>query len=184
MNLLTHDKRMLFRFVSIVLLCVSCTAPTVSRETAAATPPPPKVRIVDPVYTEFKENTMVYSGTAASAEYFDRTHPGAVLHPDLQGTLADAETFSVTSDRGYYDEIRHVITLHDNIRAILNDTYTLTCNGIDYFIEKKLIISEDPITVFSKDIQLTGERGRINLEKNRMTVQGDIHAKIYHMSLK
>ncbi len=60
----------------------------------------------------------------------------------------------------------------------------LTCSGIDYFIEKKLMISEDTITVNSKDLQLQGDKGSIDLKTNIMTIKGNINAKIYNMSLK
>ncbi len=184
MNLLTQNHVLLICSVLFVLMLASCSATPGTRENRAAAPPPPKVAIDGPVYTEITKNKVVYSGTAESAEYFDSTHPGIVMHPDVQGVLTNAETFSVSSDRGYYDESRHLITLNDNIHALLNDTYTLTCSTIDYFMEKKLLVSDDPITVVSSDIQLHGDKGRIDLEKNRMTVLGNIHAKIYNMSLK
>ena len=165
-------------------LFVSCTSEAPSRKSTAAAPPQPKIKIISPVYTELKQNAILYNGNAVSAEYFDATHPGIIIKPVMNGTLTSGETFSVSSETGHYDESNHTVTLNDNIYAVLDNTYTLTCDSIDYFIEKKLIISQDPITVSSKDLQLHGDKGSINLEKNIMTVQGNINAKIYNMSLK
>ncbi len=166
------------------MLFASCNVKNSSQTTNKTDNLPPKIKIVEPIYTEVKKNNVIYSGNAVSAEYFGSMQPGVITKPNINGILKSGETFSVSSDMGYYNESKHVITLNDNIRAVLNNTYTLTCNGIDYFIEKKLIISEDPITVYSKDLQLHGDKGSIYLDKDILTINGDINAKIYNMSLK
>jgi LPS export ABC transporter protein LptC len=185
MNIYRYDNLLsLCFFCAFSVVSASCTANTAPQGARNAGNPPPKIKIVAPVYTEIKQDAVVYSGTALSAEYFDRTHPGIITKPTMNGTLTNGETFSVSSDLGHYDESRHVITLNDNIHALLDNTYMLTCSGIDYFIEKKLMISEDTITVNSKDLQLQGDKGSIDLKTNIMTIKGNINAKIYNMSLK
>ncbi|MCL4469077.1 MAG: LPS export ABC transporter periplasmic protein LptC [Deltaproteobacteria bacterium] len=185
MNFQTCNVRVFACFIAAsFFLLASCTTKTTAQKASSTTPVQPKITIVAPVYTELKQNSLLYNGTAVSAEYFDRTHPGIITKPVMNGMLTNGETFSVSSEKGFYDESNHKVTLADNIHAVLNNTYTLTCDSIDYFIEKKLIISQDPITVYSKDLQLHGDKGSINLEKNIMTVQGNINAKIYNMSLK
>ena len=185
MNFKTCNGRVYAHVIAVsFFLFVACTGEAPSQKSAAAAPPQPKIKIVSPVYTELKQNAILYNGNAVSAEYFDATHPGIIVKPVMNGTLTNGETFSVSSETGHYDESSHTVRLNDNIHAVLDNTYTLTCDSIDYFIEKKLIISQDPITVSSKDLQLHGDKGSINLEKNIMTVQGNINAKIYNMSLK
>lgn len=166
------------------MLFASCNVKTSSHITNNAANLPPKVKIVEPIYTEVKKDSVIYNGNALSAEYFGSIQPGVITKPNINGILKNGETFSVSSDMGHYNESKHVITLNGNINAVLDNTYTLTCNGIDYFIEKKLIISEDPITLYSKDLQLHGDKGSIDLDKDIMTVKGNINAKIYNMSLK
>ena len=185
MNFQACNRRLSAWFIAaFFFFLASCTVKAPSQKADNAAPLQPKIKLVSPVYTELKQNTILYNGTAVSAEYFDATHPGIIVKPVMNGTMTNGETFSVTSEKGYYDKSRHMVTLDDNIHAVLDSTYTLTCDSLDYFIEKKLIISQAPITVYSKDLQLQGDKGSINLGKNIMTVQGNINAKIYKMSLK
>lgn len=106
------------------------------------------------------------------------------MRPFIEGVLNNGEPFSVSSDVGYYNENTHVIKLNNNIIAVLNKNYILRANAIEYFLNKKLIVSKQPITVDGKDLQLYGDKGSIDLEKDVLSIKGNINARIYNMRLR
>jgi len=180
-------KYILFVFLIYVLATSGASCSIKNNNTNAnnsSSNPPPKMKLEQPVYTEIKKNTIIYKGIALSAEYFGKTKPGIVVRPFIDGVLNNGEPFSVSSDMGYYDENTQVIKLNDNITAVLNKTYILKSNAIEYFLNKKLIVSDQPITVYGKDLQLFGDEGSIDLEKDILSIQGNINAKIYNMKLR
>ncbi len=144
----------------------------------------PAIMLDTPVFQEIKKDKTVYSGTASNAEYFNTAHTSVVMNPRLAGTLKNGEPFTASSDRAFYYDNKQLITLKDNIHARLNDDYDITCTTMDYLVDKRIIVAREPITVTGKDLQLYADKGSIGLEDNRLTMQGNIDAKIYNMSLK
>ncbi|MGB9735121.1 MAG: LPS export ABC transporter periplasmic protein LptC [bacterium] len=171
----------IYIFVTLVTACT--TKPGSNTQTRQETTIP-QIKLVAPVYTEIKGNKVIYRGIALSAEYFGEEKPGIVIKPYVEGLLQNGEPFSVSADIGYYNAREHTITLNNNINAVLNNTYTLKSDKVQYFLNKKLIISEEPITVYGKDLQLYGDRGSIDLGKDLMLVKGNIRAKIYRVRLR
>lgn len=143
-----------------------------------------KIQIVQPVYTEIKKDKTVYSGNAQYAEYYDGSRTGIILSPVMDGIMSGGDTFTVSSDKAYYYARDQEITLTDNIRARIGSEYEMTTKKVDYLIDKKLIVAAEPLTVTGRDLQLHARRGSIDLKRNTLTMQGDITAKIYNMSLR
>lgn len=178
-----HILFVLFSYIFFVSFAMCANKSSTGNQNSSDTIEP-KIRLIDPIYTEIKENKIIYKGFGLSAEYFGEAHPGIVVKPYIEGLIKDGESFSVSADMGYYDVRKHVITLDNNIIAVLNNNYTLKSNEVEYFINKKLILSEKPITIYGKDLQLYGDRGSIDLEKNLIIVKGNINAKIYKVRLR
>ncbi len=169
--------------IAVLATTASCSGSRVRAENGKGKNTP-KIRLVNPVYTELKADKTIYDGNALSAEYYDNEHLGIIMSPEIKGILSNGNGFSVSSDRAYYHDNNRLITLTDNIHASIGDEYQMTTTTLDYMIEKKLIVASEPVTVTGRDLQLHANKGSIDLEDNVLTMQGDINAKIYNMSLK
>ncbi len=156
-------------------------APGVSGPKAA---PIPAIRLDGVTFQETQKNRTEYSGIATSAAYYDDQRTGIVVDPRLNGELREGVSFTASSDSAFYDDSKKLITLKDNIAADLNNDYDVRCELMDYLIADKVLIARAPVTVTGKDLQLYADRGRIDLPEDKLTMQGNIRAKIYHMSLK
>ncbi|MCL4557125.1 MAG: LPS export ABC transporter periplasmic protein LptC [Deltaproteobacteria bacterium] len=146
--------------------------------------PVPAIRLDGVTFQEIKEDRTVYSGIASGAEYYDDRHTGVIMNPRLDGVLGGGGRFTAGSDRAFYYDRERVITMEDDISANLNDDYDIRCNLMDYLIDKRVLLAKAPVTVMGRDLQLYADSGSIDLLDNRLTMQGDIRAKIYNMSLK
>lgn len=144
----------------------------------------PTIMLDTPVFKEIKKDKTTYSGSASNAEYYNDRHISTIINPKLDGTLKNGGSFTASSDRAFYYDNKQLITLKDNIYASLNNDYDIRCNTMDYLIDKRIIIAKEPITVTGTNLQLHADKGSIGLEDNRLTMQGNINAKIYNMSLK
>ncbi len=173
--------------MAMLITGISCTNDSVkqaaglSSRTEVQTP---TIEIVDPVFTEIKENTVSYNGEAVEAEYFNNEHKGIIINPRVSGLTSKGESFTASAEKGYYYDKNKTLTLKNNIFARLDSGYDLKCNYVDYFINKRIIVAYEPVTISSKAFILHADKANINLNTGKLLMEGNIKANIYNMSLK
>ncbi len=169
---------------AVFAIAVSCAGGKASSDAKEAHNPQVGIKLMEPSFTEIKKSKIMYKGNASYAEYFDNSRLGVITNPRIEGMLSDGKEFTVSSDKAYYYDKKQLITLKHNIWAQLNNNYKIRGNELNYFINKKIVITGEPVTVTGSGLQFHADSGSINLKRNKLIMHGNIHAKIYNMSLK
>jgi len=107
----------------------------------------------DAQFTGFDKRNQAYALAASEAQQ-DAENPNVIYLTQVRGEIkvrGSGEVVIVRADRGVYDTETEVLQLASNIKVVTTGGITARLSTATVTLIDGLVVSDEPVTVFSKD---------------------------------
>lgn len=137
-----------------------------------------EMKISEMEYVEMQEGRKYYVLKASEARYLQERQQTVLKTVRLTFFMEDGEEAFLNSEEGIFHTSTKNIELLRAVEAILPGGYRLASDRAVYEHDKKVLLSDTPITISGPDLQLRGGHWKFFIPERRGLVDGGVQAEV------